>query len=101
MFLPIDALTSSRAWERSVALNRMETNGAILTTYESAVFELLKDAKDEKFRDVLTIIKGSKRGDAIGHLWFMLVQFDHPVQYQICFESQHNKIIFYFQFLKH
>lgn len=68
VFLPVDALTSSRAWERTVAINRMQSSGAVLTTFESAVFDLLKNAKDEKFKDILNIIKSSKREQAISHL---------------------------------
>jgi isochorismate hydrolase len=57
VFLPIDAVTSVRNWERTIALERMSKEGAILTTFESAVFDLLKDASDEKFKPILNIIK--------------------------------------------
>ena len=50
VFLAVDALTSLRKWERSIALRRMENQGAILTSFESSVFDLMKDSKDEKFK---------------------------------------------------
>ena len=46
----------------------MEKEGAILTTYESAVFDLLKDSKDDKFKQILAIVKETKRECAISHL---------------------------------
>lgn len=46
VFLPVDAITSIRSWERTIALKRLEKEGATLTTFESSVFDLLKDSKD-------------------------------------------------------
>lgn len=68
VYLLVDGITSIRSWERKVALKRLEKEGAILTTYESAVFDLLKDSKDEKFKEILAILKQTKRENAINHL---------------------------------
>ena len=68
VYLVTDAITSIRSWERKVAFRRMEKEGAILTTFENSVFDLLKDSKDENFKKILGIIKESKREKAISHL---------------------------------
>jgi nicotinamidase-related amidase len=48
----VDAVESRHAVDRELALRRMEAAGAILTTTEAAAFELMVDAKHEKFREV-------------------------------------------------
>lgn len=63
-----DAITSIRSWERSVALRRLEKDGAVLSTFESSVFDLLKDSQDEKFKQILAILKETRRETAISHL---------------------------------
>ena len=50
VYLLVDAITSLRSWERTVALRRLEKEGAVLTTYESSVFDLLKESTDSKFK---------------------------------------------------
>lgn len=57
VYLAADSITSIRAWERSIAFRRMEKDGGILTSFESAVFDLLKDSKDPSFKSILSIIK--------------------------------------------
>ena len=69
MFIAADAVTSLKSWERSIALKRLEKEGAMITSCESAIFEILKDSKDEKFKSILEIIKTTKRDNAIDHLW--------------------------------
>ncbi len=72
----VDGVSSQRENDRQVALDvrgvwrrarraersrdrsqRMVHAGALLTTAESAVFELLGDAKDAAFKDVLRVVK--------------------------------------------
>ena len=48
----LDAIASRRPSDRDVALRRMAAAGTVLTTSEMAAFELLVDAKHEKFREV-------------------------------------------------
>ena len=38
VYLPLDAITSIRSWERSIAIQRMQGMGAQLTSVESAAF---------------------------------------------------------------
>jgi nicotinamidase-related amidase len=53
----VDAIESRHADNRSVALRRMEQSGAVLTTSETAAFELMADAKHEKFKEVQALYK--------------------------------------------
>ncbi|MFI5379181.1 MAG: hydrolase [Tepidisphaerales bacterium] len=52
-----DAVSSRRAIDRDTALARMRQAGAIITTSESAIFELLGEAGTNQFKQVLKIVK--------------------------------------------
>lgn len=52
-----DAVASRREEDFKVGLARMNRAGVIVTTVESALFEMLESCKDERFRAVLKIIK--------------------------------------------
>lgn len=54
-----DATSSRTMTDRLIALERMRQSGAFITTSESILFMLLKDAKHEKFRDIQKIIMES------------------------------------------
>lgn len=68
VFLPVDCITSTRAMDRTAALNRIAHSGGVISTFESLTFELLKDYKHENFKMVLGILKGTKRENMISHL---------------------------------
>jgi nicotinamidase-related amidase len=53
----VDAVESRKAIDRDVALRRMERAGATLTTSEAACFELLRDARHPKFKEVQALFK--------------------------------------------
>ena len=55
--LAIDATASRQKANCDAALRKMETSGAVLTTTEMAVFELLGDAKHPKFKEVQALFK--------------------------------------------
>jgi len=57
VYVLVDGITSKREGDRTVAIKRMEQAGAILTTAESVIFELLGDAKDPLFKPCLQILK--------------------------------------------
>lgn len=47
-----DAVSSQRAHDRAVALDRMKTSGATMTTTESVVFDLLRSAAHPNFKTI-------------------------------------------------
>jgi len=52
-----DAVSSQRPHDRAVALERIKAAGATLTTSESAVFDLLRDANHPKFKTISGMLK--------------------------------------------
>jgi nicotinamidase-related amidase len=52
-----DAITSRRPLDRDIAIARMRQAGAIITTVESAIFELLGQASGDSFKQILRIVK--------------------------------------------
>lgn len=52
-----DAVSSRAPENKAVALERMRAIGALMTSVEMALFEILKTADDEKFREISKIIK--------------------------------------------
>jgi len=56
-FVCADAVSSRRPLDRDTALNRMRQAGAIITTTESAIFELLGQAGTDLFKKILHIVK--------------------------------------------
>jgi len=53
----VDGVSSQRTYDREIALRRMESEGARLTTAQSAAFALLGSAEHEKFRTVSGLVK--------------------------------------------
>jgi nicotinamidase-related amidase len=52
-----DAVGSRRPSDREISLDRLRTAGAIVTTVESAIFELLEVSGTELFRRLLPIVR--------------------------------------------
>ena len=52
-----DCISSRKANDKKIALKRMRDEGAILTTYESLLFELLKVAGTEESKKIQRLIK--------------------------------------------
>lgn len=57
IFIPVDAVNSQRTSDCQVALERMSQAGAVLSTSESLIFEILRDAKHPFFKETLTLLK--------------------------------------------
>lgn len=56
-FVPADAVGSRRAGDRDAALARLQTAGAIVTTVESIIFELVRRCDVPEFKKILDIVK--------------------------------------------
>jgi nicotinamidase-related amidase len=52
-----DGVSSRRPIDRDVAIQRMRHAGAVVTTTESAIFELLGQAGTDTFKEILKIVK--------------------------------------------
>lgn len=59
-FTPVvvsDCTSSRKTNDAEVALRRMEISGAIITTYESLLFELCISAKNKVFKDISKLVR--------------------------------------------
>lgn len=52
-----DSVSSRSAWNRETALQRMRQLGAVITSAEMALFELMEVAEGEKFKEFARIVK--------------------------------------------
>lgn len=68
VYLVWDAVSSCNAEERNVALVRLRDAGAIVTTSESVLFEVMGDAKTAGFKEVSGLVKetGEETKRALG-----------------------------------
>lgn len=57
VFVLADAVGSRNPFDRDIALERMRQAGAIITTTEAAMFELLERAGTAEFKEVLRLVK--------------------------------------------
>ena len=57
VYVCADAICSRQWHDHKVAVERMRDCGAVITTVESAVFELLREAGTEQFKQVLPLFK--------------------------------------------
>jgi nicotinamidase-related amidase len=59
-FIPVlvtDCISSRNPYDKEIAIKRMENEGAILTTYESLLFELCVNAKNAVFKEISKLVK--------------------------------------------
>ena len=57
VYVPVDCISSRSQNDFLWATERMEKAGAVMTTYEAVLYELLRDAKAEGFREISKIVK--------------------------------------------
>lgn len=57
VFLVTDGIYSRFEEDRMVALEQLRHWGAILSTSESIIFEMIRDSKHEKFKEISSLIK--------------------------------------------
>lgn len=55
-----DGVSSCNSGERGVALRRLQSEGAVVTTSESVLFELVGDAGGDVFRGLTKLVKETK-----------------------------------------
>lgn len=55
--VPVDCISSRKPGDKKAALKRMQAEGAILTTYEALLFELLKAAGTDESKKIQRLIK--------------------------------------------
>jgi nicotinamidase-related amidase len=55
--LLIDCISSRRVSDKEVALRKMEVSGALPSSVEMALFELMRDARHEQFKAIQGLIK--------------------------------------------
>ena len=57
VYVPVDCISSRNRNDMLWAAERMEKAGAVMTTYESILYELVKDSKAEGFKEISKIVK--------------------------------------------
>ncbi|KAJ5287151.1 hypothetical protein N7478_002837 [Penicillium angulare] len=67
VYILVDGVSSINKEERKIALDRLRDAGAIITSSESLLFEILGDAKHDAFRTVSGLVKETK-GETKGAL---------------------------------
>lgn len=57
VYLVQDCVGSRKDNDKMIACNRMQAAGAVVTTYEAVLYELLKGAKEDGFKAISAIVK--------------------------------------------
>lgn len=57
IYVASDAVSSRTSWNRMAALQRMRELGAVITTTEMALFEMMRTSEGELFRRFIKIVK--------------------------------------------
>jgi hypothetical protein len=57
VFIPVDALSGRNIQDHEVAIERMRDAGAVISTSESLMFEILKDSKHPCFKESSALVK--------------------------------------------
>lgn len=57
VYVVVDCIGSRREADKSVAVQRMVSEGAIPTTAESLIYEIMETAEHKRFKEILEIVK--------------------------------------------
>lgn len=60
VYILADGVSSCNPGERNIALARLRQEGAVVTTSESLLYEILGDAKDDNFKAIAGLVKETK-----------------------------------------
>eukprot|EP01080_Neovahlkampfia_damariscottae_P001798 gene1798-940_t len=61
--LAADGVASQRQFDRSVAFDRLKQSGAFISTYESILFQIVRDAKNENFKEISKLCNSKFTGE--------------------------------------
>ncbi len=64
VYVAVDGTSSRKEIDRNVAIQRMSQEGVKLTTAEAVIYDLLRDSKHEKFREILEVVKMDRIPDS-------------------------------------
>jgi nicotinamidase-related amidase len=59
-YIPViieDCISSRKKSDKKIALERMRQEGAIISTYESILFELTRFARTDEFKQISRLVK--------------------------------------------
>lgn len=62
----VDAVSSQRPEERSVALNRLSQSGAFLCTAEMALLQLIRGADSDSFKPINRLLRDAHQAESLG-----------------------------------
>lgn len=65
VYIVADGVSSCNSFEVPIALSRMRTEGAVISTSESIAFQLMRDASSPKFKAFSKFIKDSKESTKV------------------------------------
>lgn len=57
VYVPVDCISSRSAEDKMYAIARMSEAGAVMTTYEAVLYELLEDSRAPEFKAISKIVK--------------------------------------------
>lgn len=57
VYVPADCVSSRKPFDRDTAIERMKSAGAVISTYEALLFEILRGAREEGFKQISKLVK--------------------------------------------
>ena len=57
VYVPVDCISSRSEMDKLISITRMGEAGAVMTTYEAILYELLRDSKAPEFKAISKIVK--------------------------------------------
>jgi len=78
VYVLADGVSSCNPGERNIALARLRQEGAVVTTSESLLYEILGDAKDGNFKAIAGLVKETKEDTKVAIETFCKCENDQP-----------------------